>query len=227
VFPEIKLEDVPDKRRLLLVFPEISTSREYLDSLKTLKLPQELTRVLLQNKSTNIIETSMKLLSPYKVNNVDAILRNKVAKTPASKPQVRIYELLKDLFPDYEIIFNYRHAIGRSNRPLFAEFDIFIPRLSLGFEYQGISQLLFFVTSFLGETHYVTSRAYGSAAKKQATDIKKKRFAEVNGITLVEIPYWWDTKIESLAATIHSYRPDLLQDTPGKPILPSPPRTPS
>jgi hypothetical protein len=31
------------------------------------------------------------------------------------------------------------------------------------------------------------------------------------GITLIEIPYWWDCKIESLAATIHKYKPDLIQ----------------
>jgi hypothetical protein len=44
------------------------------------------------------------------------------------------------------------------------------------------------------------------------------------GITLIEIPYWWDRKIDSLAATIYSQRPDVLADIPiGNPIPLSPP----
>jgi hypothetical protein len=33
------------------------------------------------------------------------------------------------------------------------------------------------------------------------------------------VPYWWDRKIESLAATIYSHRPDLFAEPPaGTPI---------
>jgi hypothetical protein len=36
---------------------------------------------------------------------------------------------------------------------------------------------------------------------------------------LIEIPYWWDRKYESLAATIYSQRPDLFSEKiMGKPI---------
>ena len=31
-----------------------------------------------------------------------------------------------------------------------------------------------------------------------------------NGITLVEVPYWWDFNVESLAATINKLRPELV-----------------
>jgi ATP-dependent DNA ligase len=38
------------------------------------------------------------------------------------------------------------------------------------------------------------------------------------GITLIEVPYWWDKKYSSLAATVYSQRPDLftekIQGTP-------------
>lgn len=30
------------------------------------------------------------------------------------------------------------------------------------------------------------------------------------GITLIEIPYWWDRTRQSLGATVHKFRPDLL-----------------
>lgn len=41
------------------------------------------------------------------------------------------------------------------------------------------------------------------------------------GITLIEIPYWWDFTKESLAATIHRIRPELVPDPPGIQPIPS------
>ena len=44
------------------------------------------------------------------------------------------------------------------------------------------------------------------------------------GITLVEVPYWWDRKLSSLAATVYNIRPDLFTEQPqGNPIPLSPP----
>ena len=41
----------------------------------------------------------------------------------------------------------------------------------------------------------------------------------MEGITLVEIPYWWDRKLPSLVATIYSNKPELFSTVPtGKPI---------
>jgi hypothetical protein len=46
------------------------------------------------------------------------------------------------------------------------------------------------------------------------------------GVTLIEVPYWWDRKKASLEATIHSHRPDLFsQSPPGKEIAVTPPNT--
>jgi hypothetical protein len=45
--------------------------------------------------------------------------------------------------------------------------------------------------------------------------IQEKRVAcDENGIKLIEIPYWWDFTKDSLVATIHMHRPDLIK-TPG------------
>ena len=41
---------------------------------------------------------------------------------------------------------------------------------------------------------------------------------------MIEIPYWWDRKYESLAATIYSQRPDLfLSEIPSSKPIPSVP----
>ncbi len=43
---------------------------------------------------------------------------------------------------------------------------------------------------------------------------------EEDGITLIVIPYWWNTSIESLSQTIHLARPDLeMPVTNGNPIV--------
>ena len=46
------------------------------------------------------------------------------------------------------------------------------------------------------------------------------------GITLIEVPYWWDRKSSSLEATIYVQRPELFTEKPTeKPISPIPPST--
>jgi hypothetical protein len=46
----------------------------------------------------------------------------------------------------------------------------------------------------------------------------------LTGITLIEIPYWWDKKYESLEATIYDQRPELLSRIPvTSPIPPNEP----
>jgi hypothetical protein len=50
-------------------------------------------------------------------------------------------------------------------------------------------------------------------------DKEKKEGCHTQGITLIEIPYWWDFKKESLLVTIHLHRPDLILSTgSGSPI---------
>ncbi len=42
------------------------------------------------------------------------------------------------------------------------------------------------------------------------SDQEKKEICNRSGITLIEIPYWWDKKIETVAHAIHVTRPDIL-----------------
>jgi hypothetical protein len=74
--------------------------------------------------------------------------------------------------------------------------DIYIPTLSLAFEYQGAQ-------------HYQRHFKYGTPLEQQRRDQEKKEAITTAGITLIEIPYWWDMKISSLVATIRKERPDL------------------
>lgn len=54
---------------------------------------------------------------------------------------------------------------------------------------------------------------------QQTRDQAKKAQCQELGITLIEIPYWWDRSKTSLLATIHQYRPDLVPLPPdGQPI---------
>ena len=42
----------------------------------------------------------------------------------------------------------------------------------------------------------------------------------MKGITLIEIPYWWDRSFESLESTIYSQRPDLFKKPPTSAPIP-------
>ena len=93
-------------------------------------------------------------------------------------------------------------SIGRN-----IEFDVYLPKLNLAFEYQGIQH--YRKHSFLRDVQYM-----------QETDEAKKRACNELKITLIPIPYWWDYKVDSLKATIHQHRPDLIStdDAYGNPI---------
>lgn len=41
----------------------------------------------------------------------------------------------------------------------------------------------------------------------------------------MQIPYWWDRKYESLAATVYAYRPDLFAEKPSANPIPAIPPT--
>jgi hypothetical protein len=54
---------------------------------------------------------------------------------------------------------------------------------------------------------------------RKQRDLVKSLICKERGITLIEIPYWWDRKSESLKATFYQQRPDLFPNKPnGIPI---------
>lgn len=71
------------------------------------------------------------------------------------------------------------------------ELDIWIPKLSLAFEYQG-------------QQHYRDLRLFGTRGGEEITKDKKKLAAcNEAGIKLVVVPYWWDQEEGSLTAIIN------------------------
>jgi hypothetical protein len=77
------------------------------------------------------------------------------------------------------------------------ELDIFVPQHMIAFEYQG-------------EQHYSNvfpSNQHGDTTER---DNEKRQVCAQKGITLIEVPYWWDKTKRSLEATLHLARPDIL-----------------
>src|SRR5690348_1608297 len=91
------------------------------------------------------------------------------------------------------------------------QLDVYLPNKQLSFEYQG-------------EQHYFDVYALGSKWNQQQRDEEKRILCIENGITLIEVPYWWDFEKLSLISTIHDQRPDLIpiktesESIPSKPL---------
>jgi len=77
-------------------------------------------------------------------------------------------------------------------------FDFFIETLSLAFEYQG-------------EQHYKESYIYEKQGNYIERDEMKMKACFENDIKLIQIPYWWDRSVATLAATINDHLPGLVQ----------------
>lgn len=91
------------------------------------------------------------------------------------------------------------------------ELDVYLPKHNLAFEYQG-------------EHHFLDIYALGHRWRQKQRDMEKKKLCQEKGITLIEIPYWWDFSKSSLMATIHHHRSDLVpKPGAGVPIPPNRP----
>lgn len=125
--------------------------------------------------------------------------------TAGKKSTQRALKLrLEELFPGREIIEEYRPSSLSFNPRSKAdvELDIYIPSVRLAFEYQGAQ-------------HYGDVFSYGQRQQGKERDPEKTAACLKEGITLISIPYWWDTERESLANTIRQHRADLIPDPVG------------
>jgi hypothetical protein len=121
--------------------------------------------------------------------------------------------LTEEIFPGIEIFEDYVHpSLIYSGTGYPMQLDVYIPSLSLAFEYQGIQ-------------HYKDVFRFGSTPLMyQIRDKQKREACAAAKITLIEIPYWWNKHKESLLATIHQARPDMVaKPTNAQPIPMTPP----
>lgn len=121
--------------------------------------------------------------------------------------QRELLNAIKKIFPKEEIIEEYIIETSEgdgalSKAPRFIEIDIFIPDLSIGFEFQG-------------RHHYEDVDKVGNQPSKERADLMKARIAAQRGITLIAVPFWWDLQQESLENTIHEARSDLVKHRVG------------
>ena len=86
------------------------------------------------------------------------------------------------------------------------QFDLYLPKENLAFEFQG-------------QHHFRDIYALENKWESQEKDKEKRELCLSKGITLIEIPYWWDFKLDSLKSTIYQQRKDLIPICDGKPIL--------
>lgn len=100
-----------------------------------------------------------------------------------------------------EIIENYKDPKLDRTSGTMIELDIYLPQEKLAFEYQG-------------EQHFYDIYFLGGKWGQQQRDNEKRQACIENGITLIEIPYWWDFEKESLMATIYKQRSELFSTKP-------------
>ena len=94
--------------------------------------------------------------------------------------QRRFYDLLKEVYPIYDVIYEY--PIGEIEQRI----DLFIPTLGIAVEYNGVQHYKFSAFYHKDETDW---------NKGVMLDKKKKQFLQDRGVKLVVIPY--NTKIKT------------------------------
>ena len=97
-----------------------------------------------------------------------------------SDSQRRFYDLLKEIYPIYDVVYEY--AIGEIEQRL----DLFIPVLGIAVEYNGIQHYKFSSFFHKDETDW---------NKGVMLDKKKTQYLNYNGVKLVLIQY--NTKIKT------------------------------
>jgi hypothetical protein len=100
-----------------------------------------------------------------------------------SEGQSTAQKVLKSLLNTNDVFSNFRF-IGPNGESV--ELDIYIPSLALAFEYHG-------------EMHFNKRFYQGSLQQRQVRDSKKQLLCKQRGITLIQIPYWWNTSTQSLS----------------------------
>jgi len=112
--------------------------------------------------------------------------------------QWRLYKTIKEILPvNVEVLEEFVHSNRFADSGMPMTFDIYVPSLKLAFEYQGYH-------------HFHTHNVFGDPRNHQRRDNEKQHNCTKLGISLVEVPYWWQRDKESLLELLHKHRPDVV-----------------
>jgi hypothetical protein len=133
--------------------------------------------------------------------NPQPMIGKRGRQLPSPKPfQEDLKTALREIFPSEDLLENFHHPDLFSNE---MEFDVYMPKLKLGFKY-------------FSEQQYRLRRK----------NTKMHEACSASGITLIDIPYWWNKEKNSLFASIARHRPELLTNKENWIPIPSlPPST--
>eukprot|EP01118_Nematostelium_gracile_P014074 TRINITY_DN5417_c0_g1_i1.p1 TRINITY_DN5417_c0_g1~~TRINITY_DN5417_c0_g1_i1.p1 ORF type:complete len:333 (+),score=55.76 TRINITY_DN5417_c0_g1_i1:286-1284(+) len=121
--------------------------------------------------------------------------------------QWRLLRAVETIFPTANVIEDYKTLNANENKSTL-ELDVYIDQFSIGFEYQG-------------QHHFRETFVFGKKKDTENRDKFKLGVCKSIGITLIQVPFWWDYSVHSLVGTILCHRPDLAKETkivPGQPI---------
>ena len=98
---------------------------------------------------------------------------------------------IQKLFLDEEIVEDYFHSelSRKTGTPI--QFDIYLTKRKLAFEYHG-------------QQHYEEIAAFASLEMYKLRDKEKIKICLDFGIQLIIVPYWWDNQLDSLKETIQT-----------------------
>eukprot|EP01118_Nematostelium_gracile_P011816 TRINITY_DN4258_c0_g1_i6.p1 TRINITY_DN4258_c0_g1~~TRINITY_DN4258_c0_g1_i6.p1 ORF type:complete len:738 (+),score=126.67 TRINITY_DN4258_c0_g1_i6:54-2267(+) len=127
---------------------------------------------------------------------------DKLWKRSSKSSQRELASVIRALFPHSKIVEEYRDTQNE-----YIELDLFLPKERLAFEYQG-------------EQHFrnIFEHDQDKFKNQLNRDERKRRYCQQHGITLIEIPFWWDGKTESIHATIHQSKKGYLEPIDTLPI---------
>lgn len=140
---------------------------------------------------TNAIQTTSK--SQTKLFHEVMVTINRIAQEKELLPNI------KDIFLNYQL--------RARNADTIIELDIFIPSISLAFEYQVRAYSIFL--SEKGKQHYEENPVYSSLQLQQLADSRKEKICKEEGILLVKVPYYWDGEKSSLRNLIKESYPSM------------------
>lgn len=117
-------------------------------------------------------------------------------KSVPKSSQMTLKRTVEMIFPTFKVEENFCHPELQFESNIKITFDVYVTDLKLAFEYQG-------------EHHYGDIYLFGSLDHLKYRDSYKKSVCAENRIVLIEVPFWWDKSLGSLAATIQKAVPHL------------------